>query len=94
MSEPRYLSFEDKLIISFASAVIFAVLSSPRLFAITGDKTRKYGWETSSVNGCPFVAGILIHSILFMLLVLIMMLDNLLIGGILIAMLFGLLYLI
>jgi hypothetical protein len=87
------ITFEDKLIISFTSAVIFALLSSPRLFSISGNKTKKYGWETSSVDGCPYASGILLHSFLFFLIVLVIMIDNLLIAGIVASILALLVYL-
>lgn len=87
-------TLQDKVIISFTSAVIFAILSSPKTFSLTGKKTKSYGWESSSENGCPYAGGIALHSLLFFLIVLIIMIDNLLFAGIAAALLALILYLV
>jgi hypothetical protein len=89
MSKP---TIEDKLLISFTSAVIFALLSSPAVFLITGRKTRAYGWITSSETGCPYASGLALHTFLFFLVVLIIMIDNLVLAGFFAAILALLLY--
>jgi hypothetical protein len=89
MSKP---SIQDKVLISFTSAVIFAILASPFVFRITGNKTRKRGWITTSETGSPYASGIALHSFLFFLIVLIIMIDNMLLAGFFTVILATLLY--
>lgn len=61
-------SNKDKWLISFYSALIFALIASPFMFKITGQLTNMVGLETS-INGCPNAYGLVLHLIVFMLIV-------------------------
>ena len=88
-----YSTIQQKLVTAFSASVVFAVLASPTMFKITGKKTKKYGFETSSVDGYPYASGTAIHTILFMLFTFIILLDNLLHAAIISSILIGLLIL-
>jgi hypothetical protein len=70
----------DKLILTFATSILFIVLASPNMFKITGGKTHKRGFDTSSEDGRPYASGIAIHSFIFFLFMFLMLLDNLLVA--------------
>ena len=61
-------SNKDKWLISFYSALIFALIASPFMYKITGQLTNMVGIETSQ-DGCPNAYGLILHLIVFMLIV-------------------------
>ena len=50
----------------FAALVIFVILNLHMTYKLTNKITTELGFQ-SSINGCPNIWGLLIHSILFML---------------------------
>ena len=66
----------NMVVILSVCSIIFAILSSPNVYKFTGSKTRKYDITTSDENGCPYAAGILLHSMLFTISMIICLSNN------------------
>ena len=67
------LSFGDKVKYSFFSALIFFFVSSPMMYQFI---QRIYGAyvNISDTNGCPTNSGLLLHTFIFFILILVSML--------------------
>lgn len=59
----------DKLIISFVLGLIAFFLMTPYTFALTNGLTSSFGLTISSKEGCPNLAGSILHALIFMLIV-------------------------
>jgi len=69
--EKQKLSIGQKITYSFYSAMLFFFLSSPILYQFI---QKLYGSSiTMSDNGCPTYMGLIIHTILYFLIILILM---------------------
>lgn len=77
------------LIYVFTATVLFCVLTTPYMYKLTGKKTSKYNWVTSSPDGIAYASGIALHSVIFFLLLLSLTIDNWIIGIILSASVIG-----
>lgn len=66
------ISQKKEWIISFWSALVFLIISSPLLYKITNIVTYKIGF-ISSTDGKPNIIGLILHTIVFLLLVRFMM---------------------
>jgi hypothetical protein len=64
----KELTEADKWSISFFSALLFILISSPFMFKLTGYIFSAIGL-TIQDDGCPNCAGIIIHGIVFAILI-------------------------
>lgn len=67
------LSEKSKMLISLYCAVLFLLVASPMMYRLTDRLTSAVGLETS-VDGCPNLAGLVLHALVFGLLVRLLML--------------------
>jgi hypothetical protein len=63
----------QKWIISLYCVILFLIIASPFMYKLTNSLTTLLGWETS-VDGCPNLAGLILHAVVFGLLVRVLML--------------------
>ena len=61
------LTEAEKWMIGAYVTALFLLISSPFMYKITGKLTDLIGFTTST-NGCPNPAGLLLHTIVFFLL--------------------------
>ena len=55
---------EQKFLISLMSALLFFLIASPEMFQLV---RRVFGTWVSSPTGCPSTAGLMLHSLVFLL---------------------------
>lgn len=60
---------QDKWIVSIISALIALLVFSPFLYTVMNGLTKMLGVTIASKTGCPNLAGLLLHSIIFMLII-------------------------
>lgn len=63
---------KDKWIISVISALLFLLIASPFMYMLTNRLTNSFGMITS-IGGCPNIAGLIIHTLVFLLIVRLLM---------------------
>lgn len=68
----RQVTSRDKWVISIISGLLFLLIASPFLFGVVNEITSKFGIPVIT-NGCPNMAGLVIHSIVFILIVRLLM---------------------
>jgi hypothetical protein len=59
----------EKWMISFYSALLFLVIASPFVYGIVNKITSAIGIQIASDDGCPNMAGLILHSLVFLLIV-------------------------
>ena len=64
---------KDKWIVSIISGLLFLLIASPFLFKTVNSLTQSVGLTIASPFGCPNTAGLLLHSIVFILVVRLLM---------------------
>lgn len=72
MCDKPYTS-NDKWTISIFSGLAFLLVASPYTYNITNSVTKRLGLVIADSNGCPNLAGILIHGVVFVMLLRLMM---------------------
>jgi ABC-type sulfate transport system permease component len=72
MSEDN-LNNKQKWVVSVWVALLFLLIASPFMFKITNAITNTLGFQTS-LDGCPNIWGLLLHTVVFAVLVRLMML--------------------
>ena len=72
MCDKPYTS-NDKWTISIVSGLLFLVAASPYTYNLTNSVTKRFGLVIADAQGCPNLAGILVHGIIFVLLLRLMM---------------------
>ena len=65
-------SSTEKWMISIMSGLLFFLIASPYLYSIVNELVGLAGVSTAK-NGCPNLAGLILHSIVFVLIVRLMM---------------------
>ena len=55
---------EAKLLVSFISALLFFLVSSPEMYQLT---RRLFGTWVSGPTGCSSTLGLILHSVVFLL---------------------------
>jgi len=58
---------ERKWQISVLSGLIFLLISSPVLYSLTNSLFQVFGITLANENGCPTIAGLVIHTFVFVL---------------------------
>ena len=71
----KSLSTGKKIKYSFYSALIFFFISSPMMYQLT-QKINGQLFNVSDPSGCPSNSGLLLHTVLFFLIILIVMSIN------------------
>ena len=66
----------QKWMISFWSGFLFLIIASPCTYKLTGVLFEKLGIQTSK-NGCPYIIGLILHTIVFSIFIRIMMIIKL-----------------
>lgn len=70
----RLFSNKDKWQVSLLSGLIFMLVSSPMLYSLMDSIIEPLlGIDLSSKKGCPTMAGLLLHTIVFVLIVRLLM---------------------
>ena len=64
--------FDARLFYSFQAALVFLIVSSPILYTFVQSIFGKL--FTVAVKGCPTIAGLILHSVVFALVVYVIML--------------------
>lgn len=59
----------EKWMISFYSALLFLVVASPFVYGVVNKLTSVVGIQIASDDGCPNMAGLILHSLVFLLIV-------------------------
>jgi len=59
----------DKWGSALLMGILFMIFASPYAYKTTSFLTKKAGFETSNNQGCPTIAGVLTHALIFMLVV-------------------------
>lgn len=72
MCDKPYTS-NDKWTISIVSGLLFLVAASPYTYNLTNSVTKRFGLVIADSQGCPNLAGILVHGIIFVMLLRLMM---------------------
>ncbi len=65
MEQCEKYSSNDKWTISIVSGLVFLLIASPYTFALVNSVTSKFGLVISDRDGCPNLAGILLHGAFF-----------------------------
>jgi hypothetical protein len=68
-----FVTDEQKWRISVLSGLIFLLLSSPLLYQFTSSIAECVGVKLANAVGCPSVAGLLVHTVVFILIVKLLM---------------------
>ena len=68
MCDKPYTS-SDKWTVSIVSGLMFMLASSPYTFSLTNGITSKLGLVIADANGCPNLAGVLLHGIAFVFII-------------------------
>lgn len=55
----------DKFIVSILAGLLFLLFASPFMFTLTNKLLSPVGLTTSSSDGCPTVAGLIVHSVVY-----------------------------
>jgi hypothetical protein len=63
----------DKWTASFMLGILFLIVSSPFTYGVTNSITSGAGFAISDDKGCPNLAGLIVHSIIFTLLLRLML---------------------
>ena len=63
----------DKWIVSLISGLLFMLIASPFLFATMNQLTETFGLNIASKDGCPNMAGLILHTVVFVIIVRLMM---------------------
>ena len=59
----------DKWLITFRTAILFFIVSSPFLYKLVNQTLGSlFGFSISSPSGCPTYGGLLLHTLVFALL--------------------------
>jgi hypothetical protein len=66
MCDKPYTS-NDKWTISIVSGLLFLIVASPYTYNLTNSVTKRFGLIIADSQGCPNLAGILVHGIIFVL---------------------------
>lgn len=66
------LQNSEKWRISFVSALVFALISAPFTYRLTGNLFGRLGLDIQQ-NGCPNNVGLLLHALVFMVVIRLMM---------------------
>lgn len=64
-------SLQNKLLFTLLLAIVFFIIASPFMFRLTNKFTNIFNWQTST-KGCPNIAGLLLHTIVFALIVILL----------------------
>lgn len=72
MCDKPYTS-NDKWTISIVSGLLFLVAASPYTYSLTNSITKRFGLTIAGSDGCPNLAGLLIHGLIFVLLLRLLM---------------------
>lgn len=72
MCDKPYTS-NDKWTISIVSGLLFLVAASPYTYSLTNSVTKRFGLIIAGSDGCPNLAGLLVHGVIFILLLRLMM---------------------
>lgn len=72
-SHTRPYSNQDKWIVSIVAGLLFLVIASPFLYGIVNSFTSSFGLVIASPDGCPNMAGLIVHAIVFVLIVRLLM---------------------
>lgn len=75
MCDKPYTS-ADKWTVAIISGLLFLAVASPYTFSLTNNFTSKLGLSISDRSGCPNLAGLLIHAIVYSLLLRLLMTKN------------------
>lgn len=68
----KSLTLGQKWLFSALAALLFVLISSSFMYKLTGSLTELAGW-TTSVNGCPNIGGLILHTVVFLILIYILM---------------------
>lgn len=63
----------DKWVASVISGLLFLLLASPFTYTITNSVTSGFGLVMADSEGCPNIAGILVHAVVFTVLLRLLM---------------------
>lgn len=66
-------SSSDKWTASFMLGLLFLLVSSPFTYSLTNTITKGVGFAISDSQGCPNLAGLILHTIVFILLLRLML---------------------
>jgi Na+/glutamate symporter len=66
--EDEYYNSYDKWRYSIYSALVFLIISCPYTYLLVNKLLGKY-IKISSLNGCPTIVGIFVHSLVFALII-------------------------
>jgi predicted PurR-regulated permease PerM len=64
-------SLKNKLLFTLLLAIVFFIIASPFMFRLTNKFTNIFNWQTST-KGCPNISGLLLHTIVFALIVILL----------------------
>lgn len=59
----------QKWVIALISGLLFMLISSPYFYRLTNMFTSRFGLTIASNTGCPNLAGLVIHTVVFILIV-------------------------
>jgi len=63
----------DKWIVSLISGLLFLLIASPVMFSAVNELTRMFGLTIAGPGGCPNMAGLIVHTLVFVVIVRLMM---------------------
>jgi hypothetical protein len=72
MCDKPYTS-SDKWTVAFISGLLFLLVASPYLYTLTNTATSTIGLVIADADGCPNLAGIIVHGIVFTILLRVLM---------------------
>lgn len=63
----KSVSLQHQAVVALVATVLFAIVSSPFTYKLTGSLTEQVGL-TTSVDGVPNASGVALHSVVFFVL--------------------------
>lgn len=73
MADCKTYSSQDKWIASIIAGLLFLLIASPFLFNAVNSITSSFGLVICDKSGCPNMAGLVLHAVVFVLIVRLLM---------------------
>lgn len=71
--ETKVYTSKDKWVVSIISGLLFLLIASPFMFQVVNGMTSSFGLTIASPGGCPNMAGLVLHTVVFILVVRLLM---------------------
>jgi TRAP-type mannitol/chloroaromatic compound transport system permease small subunit len=69
----KHLSNSDKWIVALIIGLLFLLIASPFMFTLVNTLTEALGLKIADSDGCPNTAGLILHTLIFIVLLRLLM---------------------